>query len=166
MRCRIHAISAGTEIDPVKVDLEYLILRKAVLEPQGQQRLSDLAGQTALRRQKQDLGELLGNRAAALDDMPGAQVDDRSANQPDRVDPEMAIKAAILGRDHRLRQKRRHLFEAQGFAEQIAETGQRAAVLRQDRDGRPTQRGAKLAGVGEGQREIADCAAAQDRGPQ
>jgi hypothetical protein len=42
--------------------------------------------------------------------MPGAQVSDRGAQQADRVDPEMAVEAAILSRDHRLRQERRHLF--------------------------------------------------------
>ena len=83
-------------------------------------------------RQEQILGELLGNRAAALHDLAGAQIGDRGAHQPDRVDAEMAVEPAVLGRDHRLRQKGRHLLQGQRLAEQIAEAGERAAVGSED----------------------------------
>src|SRR6185437_3389421 len=118
-------------------DFEDLVLGETVFEPQGQQRFTDLARKAALRGEKYVLGELLGNRAAALDKMSGAQIGEAGAQQPDRVDAEMLVEAAILGCDHRLRQKRRHLLEGQRLAEQIAEGGENAAVLGEDRDARP-----------------------------
>src|SRR5207302_7636388 len=114
------AISPGAEIDPVQIDFEDLVLSEAALEPQSQQRLARLASEAALRGQEQHLGELLGDGAAALDDMPGAQIAKRGANQANRVDAEMAVETAVLGSDHRFRQKRRHLLEGQRLAEQIA----------------------------------------------
>src|SRR5205814_6769972 len=50
--------------------------------------------------------------------------------------------------------------------EQIAEIGQRAAILAEDRDGRAALRRPELTGIGQGQREIAERAAAKDRRPQ
>ncbi len=117
MRRRVDAIGPGAEIDPVEVDFEELVLGEAVLEPQRQQRFADLAGDVPLRRQEHDLGELLGDRAAALDDLPGAQIDQRGARQPKGIDAEMAVEAAVLGRDHRFRQKRRHFLQGQRPAE-------------------------------------------------
>ena len=102
MRRGIDAIGAGAEIDPVQIDLEDLVLGEAVLEPQRQQGLADLARKAPLGRQEQVFGELLGDRAAALDEMPGGEIGERGAQQPDRIDAEMAVEAAVLGRDHRL----------------------------------------------------------------
>ena len=73
VRRGIDAIGAGAEIDPVEIDFEDLVLGEAVLEPQRQQGFADLAAEAPFRRQEQVLGELLGDRAAALDDMAGAQ---------------------------------------------------------------------------------------------
>ncbi len=129
MRGRIHAIGAGAEIDPIEIDFENLVLCEAVLEPQGQQRLADLSGETALGRQKQHFGQLLRDRAAALHDVTGVQIGDRGAHQADRIDPEMAVEPAILGRDHRFRQHRRHLRQSQRLPEQVAEGRDRAAVI-------------------------------------
>ena len=153
VRRGVDAIGAGAEIDPVQIDFEDLVLGEAALEPQRQQRLADLAREAALRGQEQDLGELLGDRAAALDDMAGAQIGDRGAHQPDRVDAEMAVEAAVLGRDHRLRQVGRHLLQGQRLAEQIAEGGDQAAVGGEDRDARPP--------LGDG--ELARCRAGSGR---
>src|SRR5437762_2378569 len=83
----------------------------AVLEPERQQRFADLAGEAAFRRQKDDFGELLSDRAAALDDLPGAQIGQCGARQPKGIDAEMVVETAILGCDHRFRQKRRHLLQ-------------------------------------------------------
>ena len=49
LRRGIDAVSAGAEIDPVQIDFEDLVLGEAVLEPQRQQRLADLAREVALR---------------------------------------------------------------------------------------------------------------------
>ena len=121
VRRGVDAIGAGAEIDPVEVDFEDLVLAEAMLEPQRQQSLADFAGEVALGRQEQDLGELLGDRAAALHDMAGAQIGDGGAQQTDRIDAEMAVETPVLGRDDRLRQIGRHLLQRQRLPEQIAE---------------------------------------------
>src|SRR5271169_4989825 len=109
MRCSVDAKSPGSEINPVQIDLEDLVLGEAVFEPQRQQGLADLAPEAPLRRQEKVFGELLGDRTPALDDMAGGKISDRGADEPDRINAEMAIKAAVFGRDLRLRQIRRHL---------------------------------------------------------
>ena len=82
MRRGVDAIGAGAEIDAVEIDLEDLVLAEAVLEPQRQQGFLDLAGEAALGRQKQVLGELLGDRAAALDDMAGGEIGESGPRRP------------------------------------------------------------------------------------
>jgi len=62
------------EVDLVQVDLEDAVLGVATLELHGQHRLLELALEAAIRREEQDLGELLGDGAAALDDPPAAEV--------------------------------------------------------------------------------------------
>jgi len=106
-------------IDTIEVDLEDLVLGEAVLQPERQQRLPNLAGEAALRCQKQVLGQLLGDRAAALDDTAGAEIGDRGAHEPDRIDAEMAVKTVVLGRNRCLRQIGRHLLQGQRLTEQI-----------------------------------------------
>src|SRR5689334_2920495 len=108
MRRGIHAISASPEIDAVEINLEDLVLRETMLEPQRQQRLLDLACEVALLCQEQILGELLGYRAAALNYTSGGNIGEGSPNEPDRIDPEMAVEAAIFGGDDGLRQVGRH----------------------------------------------------------
>src|SRR6266853_5629208 len=166
MRSGVDPVGAGAEIDPVQVDFEDLVLCETVLEPERQQRLPDLAGEAALRSEEEHFGELLGDCAAALNDVPSTEIGHGGAHQADRVDPEMAVEAAVLGRDDRLRQIGRHLLQGQRLAEQSAEIGQRAAILGEDRDGRAALRRPELTGIGQGQREIAERAAAKDGRPQ
>jgi hypothetical protein len=78
----------------------------------------------------------------------------------------MAVEAAILGRDHRLRQPRRHLFQGQRLAEQIAKGGDGAAVIGEDGDARPALGDCELIGVGQGEGEIGKRPAADDQPPQ
>src|SRR5207248_8996088 len=96
MRCSIDPVCAGTEIHPVQIDFEELILREAALKPKGQQGLLDLASQAAFRTQEKNLRELLGDRAAALHNMPSAKVRNRGTQQTDGIDAEMAVEAAVL----------------------------------------------------------------------
>ena len=166
MRRGINAISAGAEIDAIEVDFEDLILGETVLEPQRKQSLPDFAGEAAFRRQKQVLGELLGYRAAALDDTAGREIDEPGAQKPDRIDAEMAVEAAILGGDYRFRQIGRHLLQGQGLTEKIAECRQEAAVGREDRGARAPLTLRQLAGIGQGEGKIAENAGADDRRPQ
>ena len=80
-RRRVDAIGAGAEIDAVEVELEDLVLGKAELQPEREDHLLHLALEGALRREEQVLGELLGQRRAALHHAAGGEVDDRGAGR-------------------------------------------------------------------------------------
>src|SRR6202041_3401926 len=64
------------------------------------------------------------------------------------------------------RQIGRHLLQGQWLTEQVAERRDDAAVTGEDRDARPTLGDRQLIGVRQGQREIAERAAADYRAPQ
>ncbi len=117
-------------------------------------------------REEDVLGELLRDGAAALDDVAGAQIGECRAHRAPEIDAEMAVEAPVLGRDHRLGQVFRHLVDAQRLAEEIAERGDKRAVRREQRHRRPPLGHRKVLGRGQGQREIAERAPAQDRHPQ
>ena len=65
-RGRLDAIGARAEIDPVEIHFEDLVLGVLVLQPERQQHFLHLALQRAVRLQEQVLGQLLGQRRAAL----------------------------------------------------------------------------------------------------
>ena len=122
VRRGVDAVGAGAEIDAVEIELEDLVLAEharatAPAAPPGP------CGEAALGRQEQVLGELLGDRAAALDAWPAREVDQERADEPERIDAEMAVEAAVLGRDHRLRQVGRHVLQPQLVAEEVAIAG-------------------------------------------
>ena len=58
-RSRIHAISAGAEIDAVQINLQQFILAEALFQPEGQHGFLRLALQAAFRRQEQVFRQLL-----------------------------------------------------------------------------------------------------------
>ena len=73
-----------------------------MFEPEREIGFLDLARDRALVGQEQVLGELLGDRRAALHDAAGVRVDGERAQRADHVDAEMVEEAAVLGRQHRL----------------------------------------------------------------
>ena len=166
VRGGVDAIGPGAEIDAVEIDFEDLVLGEAALEPQREKGLAELAGEAALRCQKKDFRELLGDRAAALDDPAGAQIGHRGADEAKRVDAEMAVEAAVLGGDDRRWQRGRHLIEPQRLAKEIAKAGDKAAVRGEDRHRRAALGQGQVARVGQRQGKIAERAAADDEAPQ
>ena len=62
------------EVDLVQVHLENSILRIAALELDREERFLQLALEALVRGEEQNLGELLGDGAAALDDPSPAVV--------------------------------------------------------------------------------------------
>ena len=74
--------------------------------------LLHLALQRALRRQEHVLGELLGQRRAALHHAAGEDVRRDGADEADRIDAEMRAEAAVLDGDHRVRHIGRKLLDA------------------------------------------------------
>ena len=104
VRRRVDAEGAAAHIGAVEVELEDLVLGEARFEPQGEERLLDLALDGALVAQEQVLGELLGDRGAALDDAAGARIGHDGAERAGDVDAEMLVEAPVLGGEHGLDQ--------------------------------------------------------------
>src|SRR3546814_3174585 len=105
----IDTIRAGAEVDPVEVDGEDLVLGEAVLQPERQHDLLDLALQSAIRAEEEVLGKLLGEGGAALGDAAFAQVHVNRTKKAAIVDAAVLVEAAVLHRDHRPRQVWRQL---------------------------------------------------------
>ena len=85
--------------------------------------------------QEQVLGQLLGQRRAALGEAPAAcRLVDHGARQADRIDAEMRIEAAVLDGHHRLRDIGRHFVQADGLAAGHAAIGKQLAIDRDDLD--------------------------------
>ena len=73
-----------------------------MLEPEREIGFLDLARDRALVGEEQVLGELLGDRGAALAHAARGGVDRQRAQSADHVDAEMAEETAVLGRQHGL----------------------------------------------------------------
>src|SRR5262249_13214009 len=125
---------AGTEIDPVEIHLQDLCLGELALEPQRQQRFLKLAVDRALLRQKEILGELLGDSRAALRDGTMQDVGDEGAPNAVRVDAVVVVEATVLDGDECLRHIARHFRQRQRRAGEIAAARERAVLHVDDLD--------------------------------
>ena len=65
-RHRLDAVNAGTQVDPVQIQLEDLLLRELRLDVQRQHRLTELAAVGLLVREKERARELLRQGGATL----------------------------------------------------------------------------------------------------
>ena len=110
----------------------------------------------ALVGQEQVLGELLGQRRAALDDGVGAQVLDQRAQRAGNVDAEMVVEAPVLGRQHRLDQIVGHFLQRHRVALVDAALADLVAVAVEEGDGEIALR----LPVGGWSRERRECAKA------
>jgi hypothetical protein len=128
--------------------------------------LEYLARQRALLVQKQVLGELLGQRRAALHAAAPGDVAKHRATDADRIDAEMRIETPILDRHEGLGQIGRQFAQMDGRAAGVAAIGDERAVVGEDGDvGRPLRHGElvdrrQLAGV------IGEQAGDRDAAPQ
>ena len=80
-------------------------------------------------RQEAGLGELLGDRAAALADAAAAHVGDHRPADPARVDPPVAVEAPVLDRDEGGRRQRVELGDVDRRFLDRAAPGDRLAVV-------------------------------------
>ena len=94
--------------------------------------LLDLAVERLLLADVEVAHELLRDRRAALDDLPGAEVRPRSARDADVVDAAVLLEAPVLDRDGRARQPLRHA-AASGPARGCARRGSSRAATRRRR---------------------------------
>src|SRR5206468_7568208 len=84
-----QAVDIVAEADVGEIAAEDLLLAKPGLQPERDQGLLELAHRSARGREEAGLGELLGDRAAALAEPPGAYIAEQSAAQTPGIDPDM-----------------------------------------------------------------------------
>jgi hypothetical protein len=121
-----------THVDLVEVELEEPVLGVPLLQLERQQGLLDLAGEAPVRREEEHLGELLGDRAPALNDAAVAEVRVGSAEDASDVDPEVRVETRVLHRDDRVTQGRRDLLERHEDPLLRLELGEELVVVRVD----------------------------------
>jgi hypothetical protein len=101
----VDAIGPAAEIDLVEVELEDLVLGELAFERERQHRLAQLAPEIIFVRQEDGARDLLRDGRRALQPTSFAAVlpgELERAREADRIDAEVAAKAAILDRDHRV----------------------------------------------------------------
>ena len=127
--------------------------------------LLDLALDRALGRQEQVLGELLGERRAALHHLVGVGVLDQRAGGAEEVDAEVLEEAPILGGERRLDEMIGQISSSgDGVVVQDAALADLVAVLVQEFDAR-TCRSLMLVLVELRQRRDGECSRATNRPP-
>ena len=109
-------------------------MRVLLLQPEREQHFLHLALERPVGLQEQVLRQLLRQRRAALREAAMHQVGGHRPREPDRVDAEMRIEAAVLDRHHRLRDVGRHLVQPDRLAAGHAAIGEQPAVGRDDLD--------------------------------
>ena len=149
----VDAVGAGAEIHPVEIQGQDLVLGQMALEPDRQQQLLHLALEMALMRQEQVLGQLLGDRAAALADAAGAQIAERGADDAARIEARMAVEAAVLGGDDRGGEPGRQPVDGDGIADGGAEAGDGPAADVEQGGGRRADDAGDGARIGQVARE-------------
>src|SRR5690606_37167464 len=99
LRGGLYTVGVAAEVDGVEVVLEDLVLGELAVDLQGENRLPELADVVGRRAQVVALDVLLGERRAALDRV-AAQVVPQRAADGDRVDADVLVEAAEIGRAH------------------------------------------------------------------
>ena len=126
---------AAAHVGAVEIELQDLLLRQVCLQPERQEGFLDLALDGALVGEEQVLGQLLGQRRAALHDGIGAGIFEHGTGKPDQVDAEMLEKAAVLGGQHRLDDHVGHFVDRHGIALENAALADLVAVAIEEGDG-------------------------------
>ncbi|MEY9437865.1 hypothetical protein ABIF14_004956 [Bradyrhizobium elkanii] len=127
--CRaVDAEGAAAHIGTVEIELQDLVLGEPRLQPDREEGFLHLALDGALVVQEQVLGELLGDRRAALADAAGLRVGDERAGEARHVDAEMVVEAAVFGRERCLDQIVRKIFQRDRVIMLDAAAADRVAV--------------------------------------
>ncbi len=135
LRRRLDAEGAAAHVGAVEIHLQDLALGKARLEQEGEEHLLDLSLHRTLGREEQVLGELLGERGSALDDLVGPQVLDQSARRAENVDAVVLEETAVLGGERRLDDGVGDLLERHGVVMENAALADLVALLVEELDG-------------------------------
>ncbi len=107
--CGLHAVGHVAIVDLVEVQRQDLVFGVAARQPPGQYGFAQLALERLLvpllRAQQQVAGQLLGDGAAARQDLAAAQVDPQRPDDGHRIHAGVGVEAGILGGDRRLAQR-------------------------------------------------------------
>ena len=127
----LDSVGVTAEEDRVEVNFEDLLLGQGRFEPEGEDRLADLAPDVVARILQQIFGDLLGNRRAAgysarPSDMGG--VIEYGLDRAGHVDARMREKILVLGRDEGMHHERRKLIVGQLHAALAGEGLDRRAI--------------------------------------
>ena len=147
------------EINLVDIGVHDVRLLEATLEDDGHHRFLGLAPQRAPAVEEIALHQLLGQRAAALLDLPGAHVDEHRPQDRQRVDAVVAVELAVLDGLERLGQQRRHLVRGDDdpvLAVQRENAADQQRIEADDRNVRALrigERGDRVAGEADPQRD-------------
>src|SRR5215212_335096 len=114
LRGGLDAVRVVAEVDLVQVLLEDLVLRPAAVQLDRQAGLGDLSLERDLLADVEVPDELLGDRGAALHDLPRADVGPGGAQDAGDVDSAVVVEAPILDREDRLTHVRAHRLERDG----------------------------------------------------
>ena len=131
-RRRFHSVGARTEIDPVEIHFQDLILGVLVLQPQSHQNFLNLALYRAVGLQEQVLCKLLSQRRAALRKAAAHEIERHGARQADGVNAEMRIVTTVLDGDDSLRNIGRHFVQPDRLAAGNAAICDQFAINRDD----------------------------------
>src|SRR3954447_9045005 len=85
----LYAVVAVAEVHRVQVGVQDLLLGIALLQPYGDRGFPNFSRERPRRRQLLQPRELLGDRAAALDDAAAAPVAPRRLDDTDGIEPVM-----------------------------------------------------------------------------
>ena len=135
-----QAVDIVAEADVGEIAAEDLLLAEPRLQPERDQRLLDLARRRARGREEAGLGELLGDRAAALAHPARADVAPQGAAHAPGIEADMAEEAPVLDRDERLADIRRQPGDVDRRADGRAAPGDRLALGGEDGDARRVDR--------------------------
>ena len=124
-------VIAQPEIDLVQVELQDLLLGVGRLDPEGEQRLLDLAVVGALVRQQEVLGYLLRDGGSALQ-MLALELREGGTGDTLEVDAVVGVEVLVLGRDERMFHQRRNGGGGQVEPALVGVFGEQAAVDRVD----------------------------------
>ena len=129
------AVGALAKVDLVDVYLEYFVLGEVVLDLEGEQGLIDLARQGFFRGKEEVARHLHGDGRGPLLLATIDEIGIRCAQDAQRVDAGMLVKALVFGGEDRLLHDGGHFLDTDEIAALFAEFADQVAVGGKDAQG-------------------------------
>ena len=134
---RLDPVGPVPQVDLVQIKIEYILLAEGLGDPIGQDGLLEFALVAALRGQEKGFGDLLGDGAAALDDLAGFDIFEKCPHNTDKIDAPVFVETRIFRRQEGFHEHVGHGFQGQDDAALFVELGDFLSVIGIDhRNGR------------------------------